>query len=82
MLDADFRKSLYKGLVDAGYEKEEAQKIIGVKYSTALKEELIGELKQLITNIEEGKYEFTIKVDEFTNGLSELSKLDGFLKKE
>ena len=32
ILDAEFRKDLYKNLVEAGYEKTEAQKIVGKKY--------------------------------------------------
>lgn len=36
ILDNDFRKSLYKNLVEAGYSKEESQRIVGVKYRDAL----------------------------------------------
>ena len=36
ILEGEFRKKLYKDLVEAGYEKEEAQKIVGVKYFKAL----------------------------------------------
>ena len=41
ILDSDFRKELYKNLVEAGYEKQEAQKIVGVKYYNALKDKCI-----------------------------------------
>ena len=40
ILDSEFRKGLYKNLVDAGYDKEEAQKIVGVKYYSELLEDV------------------------------------------
>jgi hypothetical protein len=36
ILESEFRKELYKNLIDAGYEKSDAQKIVGVKYYDAL----------------------------------------------
>jgi len=40
ILDSDFRKELYKNLVEAGYDKAEAQKIVGVKYYNELLEDV------------------------------------------
>lgn len=40
ILDNDFRKELYKSLMEAGYEKQEAQKIVATKYAEALKDKL------------------------------------------
>lgn len=81
ILESDFRKELYKNLVDAGYNKTEATSIVSVKYSEALKEVVIGSLKQHITNIEEGKYDFTINGEELNGQLAELVKLQEFFKK-
>ena len=46
ILESDFRNNLYKSLVEAGYEKKEAQKIVGVKYHQALKADVILRLNQ------------------------------------
>ena len=56
ILDSEFRNTLYKNLVDAGYDKKEAQKIVGVKYHAALKADLVGKVNQFVTFIEEDKY--------------------------
>lgn len=57
ILNGEFRKELYKNLVDAGYEKLEAQKIIGSKYYAALSEDLQESLKALSETITNGDYE-------------------------
>ena len=82
ILEKEFRNELYKNLCEAGYEKQEAQKIVSVKYREALKVMLIDKLKAQITNIENDKEELLITVDELTNGLSELQKLKEFLDKK
>ena len=82
ILEADFRKTLYKGLVDAGYEKEEAQKIVGVKYSVALKEDLLKELNVAVATIESESYDnFTINTEEIMSKVEELKKMKEFLEK-
>jgi tellurite resistance protein len=82
ILDAEFRKTLYKGLVDAGYEKEEAQKIVGVKYSVALKEDLLKELNVAVETIESESYDnFTINTEEIMSKVEELKKMKEFLEK-
>ena len=81
ILEKEFRNELYKNLCEAGYEKTEAQKIVSVKYRESLKATLIDKLKAQITNIEDGKYEVIVNIDELANGLGELTKLDEFFKK-
>jgi hypothetical protein len=82
ILDAEFRKTLYKGLVDAGYEKEEAQKIVGVKYSVALKEDLLKELNIAVAAIESESYDkFTINAEGIMSKVEELKKMKEFLEK-
>ena len=52
ILDGNFRKELYKNLVEIGYEKQEAQKIVGVKYFKALKENLNNMFNIILQNLE------------------------------
>ena len=73
ILEKDFRNELYKNLCDAGYSKGEATSIVSVKYSSALKEKVIGHLKQMVDNVENDK--FNISTEELTNDLSELTKI-------
>ena len=75
ILDNEFRNTLYKNLVDAGYEKKEAQKIVGVKYHSALKAELVGILKDNLQVIEEEVYDITFDADKLNGMLSELKKV-------
>lgn len=37
ILEKEFRNELYKNLCEAGYEKQEAQKIVSVKYRDTLR---------------------------------------------
>lgn len=79
ILDSDFRKGLYKNLVDAGYEKLEAQKIIGTKYYTALTEETQNTLTSLLNTIANGDYEngldYEVIGKNITEKMSELKNL-------
>ena len=80
ILDGEFRNTLYKNLVDAGYEKKEAQKIIGVKYHSALKAELVGILKDNLQVIEEEAYDITFDADKLNGMLAELKKVKGVIE--
>lgn len=79
ILDSDFRQTLYKNLVDAGYEKKEAQKIIGVKYHAALKADLINILNDNLKVIEEESYDITFDADKLNGMLAELKKVKGVI---
>ena len=79
ILDNEFRNTLYKNLVDAGYEKKEAQKIIGVKYHSALKAELVGILKDNLQVIEEEVYDITFDADKLNGMVAELKKVKGVI---
>ena len=81
ILEKEFRNELYKNLCEAGYEKQEAQKIVSVKYREALKAALVEKLKLQASNIENGKEELVLSVEEYSNILSEIYKLDEFFKK-
>ena len=80
ILDSEFRNTLYKNLVDAGYEKKEAQKIIGVKYHSALKAELVGILKDNLQVIEEEVYDITFDADKLNGMVAELKKVKGVIE--
>lgn len=83
ILDSEFRNGLYKNLVDAGYDKKEAQKIIGVKYHAALKADVIAKLNQFIADVDADKYDdeeaTTTSIRVFSDGVNELRKLKGII---
>jgi hypothetical protein len=73
ILDSEFRNTLYKSLVEAGYDKKEAQKIIGVKYFSALKENTKESVNKLMESIESEKFDFDVIT--ITAAITELTKL-------
>jgi hypothetical protein len=76
ILDSEFRNNLYKGLVDAGYDKKEAQKIVGVKYYGSLRDDLKKRLEVLSSLVESESYDGLVFNGEELNGLvDELKKL-------
>ena len=80
ILESDFRNNLYKSLVDAGYEKKEAQKIVGVKYYGALKTDLKRRLEDLSALVEDESYDGLVFNGEELNGLvDELKKIKGVI---
>jgi hypothetical protein len=80
ILESDFRNNLYKSLVEAGYEKKEAQKIVGVKYHGALKADLKAKLNVLVARVEGESYDSLNFNGEELNGLvEELKKIKGVI---
>jgi len=80
ILESEFRNNLYKSLVDAGYEKKEAQKIVGVKYHGALKADLKQRLEILSALVEDETYDGLVFNGEELNGLvDELKKVKGVI---
>ena len=73
ILDSEFRNTLYKGLVEAGYDKKEAQKIVGVKYFGALKNNTKESVNKLMESIETEKFDFDVIA--ITAAITELTKL-------
>ena len=80
ILDAEFRKGLYKGLVDAGYEKQEAQAIVGKKYYETLKAKLKEDLSNALDKVDRELYEWSIADLNIDETLSELAKMKEFAK--
>ena len=81
ILDSEFRKELYKNLVEAGYEKQEAQKIVGVKYYKALKDSLTNMFSMILQNLEHNEIEPLDEplVNDINNSISELKKMSEYL---
>jgi len=82
ILDSEFRQTLYKNLVDAGYDKKEAQKIVGVKYHAALKADLVSILRDNLQVIEEESYDITFDGDKLNGMLAELKKVKGVISED
>lgn len=82
ILEPDFRKDLYKNLVDAGYDKTEAQKIIGSKYYSALRQYLLDMIDaSIVTYIKEEKYsDLVVDGGKINSTIDELKKLQELLK--
>ena len=73
ILESEFRKELYKSLTEAGYDKKEAQKIVGVKYFSALKEKAKESVNKLMESIESEKFDFDVMT--ILADINELAKL-------
>ena len=81
ILEAEFRKELYKNLVEAGYNKQEAQKIVGTKYFAALKDKV---LLGLNTLSDENNNNTFNQIDEtfiaqYNSDIIELKKMHDYL---
>ena len=81
ILEKEFRNELYKNLCDAGYDKAEATSIVSVKYSAALKEKVVIDLKDLITNVEADNFD-AINIENIGNNIGELVKIKEFFEKK
>lgn len=81
ILDGNFRKELYKNLIEIGYEKQEAQKIVGVKYFQALKESLTNMFTMILQNLEHDEIEPLDEplVNDINNSIAEIKKMKELL---
>jgi len=79
ILDAEFRKELYKNLVEAGYEKTEAQKIVGKKYYGELHEEVKKEVDVFLNALVKEDFSVVFDCDSVTKKVEELKKLKELL---
>ncbi len=79
ILDNNFRRELYKNLVDAGYDNIEAQKIVSVKWIQTLKDIIIKRLTDTIEGVKCNDFSIekidTIKA-EMLEALQALEKLN------
>lgn len=81
ILEAEFRKELYKNLVEAGYDKQEAQKIVGTKYFASLKDKVLVGLNALSDEINNNTFN---QIDEtfiaqYNSDMVELKKMHDYL---
>lgn len=79
ILDAEFRKELYKNLVDAGYEKVEAQKIVGKKYYAELLEDLKQCVDSFLSSLLKEDFTELLDCETVTKNFEELKKLKELL---
>lgn len=80
ILEADFRKELYKTLTEAGYEKKEAQAIVGKKYYETLRAKLLKDLTNALDKVDREMYEWSVAELNIDETLSELVKMKEFAK--
>ena len=81
ILEGEFRKELYKNLGEAGYEKQEAQKIVGVKYFKALKDKMFMTLTSLSTEINDNQFQPLTEdfISTYNADIAELQKMSEYL---
>lgn len=79
ILDTEFRNGLYKGLIEIGYDKAEAQKIVGAKYYIALKESVNEQIKEIQDKVNNDDVDFTVDPTKINEGLAELKKMKKIL---
>ena len=79
ILDNNFRRELYKNLIEAGYDNFEAQKIVSVKWIQTLKDIIIKRLTDTIEGVKCDDFSIekidTIKA-EMLEALQALEKLN------
>lgn len=81
ILEGEFRKELYKNLLEAGYKKQEAQKIVGTKYFVALKDKMLTVLSSLSTDINGNNFQPLSEelVNVYNADIAELQKMSEYL---
>lgn len=80
ILESEFRKELYKNLVDAGYTKEEAQKIVGTKYYAELHDNVKHGVDVILNNLIKEDFNETFDCEAINKNIEELKKLKELLK--
>ena len=80
ILESEFRKELYKALTEAGYEKKEAQAIVGKQYYESLRAKLREDLANALDKVGREMYDWSIAELNVDETLSELAKMKEFAK--
>ena len=80
ILESDFRKELYKNLVEAGYDKLEAQKIVGKKYYGELLEDLKHGVDSFLSSLVKEDFAESLDCETVNSKLEELKKLKEIVK--
>ena len=79
ILDSEFRKELYKNLIDAGYEKLEAQKIVGKKYYNELLEDVKHGVDSVLNSLVKEEFAESFDCASINSKIEELKKLKEIL---
>ncbi len=79
ILDSEFRNGLYKSLVEAGYDKEEAKVIVGKKFYVELKTDICETLKAVAKAVDDDKPTEAPDLDKVKESIAELIKLEAIL---
>ena len=82
IFDAEFRKELYKNLMEAGYEKTEAQRIVGTKYYSALHNDLKETVEQLSKQVNDEVFDGQVDFEKIASKMAELKSLKDVLSKK
>lgn len=80
ILESEFRKELYKSLTEAGYDKKEAQAIVGKKYYETLRTKLKENLTNITNKVDNEEYDWSISELNIDETLTELAKMKEFAK--
>lgn len=81
ILETDFRNGLYKSLIEAGYDKTEAQQIVGVKYLFELKKNVCEELSSIGESLLNDNYDVKFNADDLNAQIAEMQKMATLLGK-
>ena len=79
ILETDFRNGLYKSLIEAGYDKSEAQHIVGVKYLSELKKSVCEQLSATSEAILNDKFDVKLNAEEINLHIAEMQKMASLL---
>ena len=82
ILDSEFRKELFKNLVDAGYSKNEAQTIVGKKYFDSLKNDVMSTISSIGDKVNNNDFTVEVNGQELNDKIKELDKLFGILSQK
>lgn len=75
ILENEFRNGLYKSLVEAGYDKTEAQQIVGVKYLSELKNSVCEELISIADALKNDNFDVKLNAEEINLHIAEMQKM-------
>ena len=79
ILESEFRKELYKNLVEAGYSKDEAQKIVGKKYYAELLQNVSHSVDEFLNSIVKETFDASLNIEDVNSKIEELKKLKEIL---
>ena len=82
ILDAEFRKKLFKDLLEAGFEKDEAQGVLYQKLYETLKGEMLLLLDDLVKQVENDSVPESFDGEKINEYLTDMKKTQEVLSKK